>query len=164
MKKLIIIVLLSTLGQGVKAHNPAVASFYIFQMKDEWQMRVEFAWSLRNALTKSFPYLSEEKGLTDQDYMDCVADYLDIHLELSADEERLQIASIQQIPGDHGHSYTFIIGLQGKVNASTLLVKNQCLTELYRKQKNEVYLTTNTKTENRLLTKQNDEHLFVLEG
>lgn len=164
MKKLITAILIISWSLAAEAHNPAVASYYIFQMKDGWHMRTEFAWSLRNALTKSFPYLEEEEGITDEDYIDCVKDYLEVNLVLKADGVPLAIQTIQQIPGDHGHSYTFIIGLEGPVHAKEFEVKNKCLTELFRKQKNEVYLTTSYATQNRLFTSHDDEYVFVLEG
>ena len=149
---------------SIKAHNPAVASFYIFQMKDQWTMRAEFAWSLRNALIETFPYLNESKDISEADFLDCVKDYLEIKVDMHADGQELVFESIQQIPGDHGHSYTFIVSLDGPVQVSKLQVNNKCMMDMYRKQKNDTYVTTNHTTLNKVFTKHDDEYVFVLEG
>ena len=112
MKKLILFVILLGFTQNISAHNPANASYYLFQQKDQWQLRVEFAWSLRNALNESFPYLKEDK-LTDDDYKDCVMDYLNMNLDIIVDGKLLEFVNIKQIPGDHGHSYVFLMHSHG---------------------------------------------------
>jgi hypothetical protein len=133
-------------------------------MKDQWVMRTEFAWSLRNALIANFPFLEENEEISDEIYMDCVMDYLNLKVKIKLDDRPFELKSIQQIPGDHGHSYTFIIQLEGPVYGTKLFVENNCLTEIYKKQKNEMVLMNHKRTEKTLLTKQDNSYVFVLNG
>ena len=163
MKKIIIIILSTISAQVLTAHNPAVASYYIIQQEGQWQMRTEFAWSLRNALVMNFPFLEENDKVTDDVYTDCVKDYLDVNLDMKLDGHKLEYSSIRQIPGSHGHSFSFLVDIIGPKNGKKLTVENQCLTELYNKQKNNITIKAYNKTHKHLLTKYNDLHVFEIE-
>ena len=161
MKKLIVLILTIVLTQNLDAHNPAMASYYLFQQEDGWQLRTEFAWSLRNALIKSFPYLSEE-GIEDSDYTDCVLDYLDINLEIKIDGTEMEYGEIMQIPGTHSHSFVFLLDLSGPKNGNHLEIHNECLTELYRKQKNHMIIKTREESYDRFFTRNMRSHSFQM--
>lgn len=129
-----------------------MASYYLFQQDESWKLRTEFAWSLRNALVLSFPYLDEEK-VSDEDYSDCVLDYLDINMEIILDGNILKYDKIKQIPGSHGHSFVFIIDVNGPVTGQNLQIRNHCMTEIYKKQKNHVIVKTKEHSLEHILTK-----------
>lgn len=164
MKKIAILIVYILSSIQVMAHNPAAASFYIFQSHQGWQMRAEFSWALQKVLTTTFPYLSEEAQVAEEDYIDCVADYMRINLQIRADGEMVDIKSIRQIPGDHGHSYTFLLELDGPAESCHVLITNLCLLELYPKQKNDVVLKSFMSTQEIVMTNEIRQHLFKLCG
>ena len=163
MKKLIVLIIMVA-SDFIYAHSPAAASFYLFQQDNVWQMRTEFAWSLRNALIESFPYLNEGVNESEDDYMDCVKDYLDINLKIKLDNSRFDYQSITQIPGSHGHSFSFVVKLIGPSKGHELIIENRCLTEIYRKQKNEVVLKFKGVKQKQIFTKDEEKFAFILEG
>ncbi len=140
-----------------------MATYYLFQQEDGWQMRTEFAWSLRNALVKTFPYLDEQKSqISDSDYTDCVLDYLEINLEITLDGKEFDYNTITQIPGTHGHSFAFLLEISGPLEGVHLKIQNDCLTELYRKQKNHVTIKTKRSSFDRLFTNKIRQYSFEI--
>ena len=161
MKRFIFLVLITLISANVTAHNPAVATFHLTKGESVWQLRSEFAWPLRNALLKSFPFL-EDASYTEEIYTDCVLDYLSMKIDLRLDNQSLKINSIQQIPGEHGHSFVFISELSGPTEGSLLRIKNVCMTEMYRKQRNIVFIKSGNKRFEKICTRTLPNYSFEI--
>ena len=136
MKAIIKIALCMILASPLFGHNPAIASFEFFFRESGTVLRTEFSWSLRNALVDTYPYLAE--GDVDQaDFLDCVLEYINHNVDVTVGQEDLQMESIYQVPGDHSHSYVFI--LEGRTAAYSdfpITISNSCLFDQYRRQSN----------------------------
>ena len=140
MKKIFASILCSLFFFGViHAHNPALASLDLYQINGQWQLRADFAWSIRNAVVNQFPFL-EERSANHEEYLDCILEYMEQNIQVSLDNQDLLFKSISQLPGDHGHDYIFLINLTGPQNGKTLRIQNKCLFDLYKKSRHTIRL------------------------
>ena len=118
------------------AHNPARANIEI--LIEEGLIRMEFAWSLRNALQDQYPFLNEE-GRSQEDFLACMEEYVLDHFKIRTGNQLVPISFEYSVPGSHSHSYLFLFKMSKTPLISTgIEVWCDLMTEVYRKQQNTI--------------------------
>jgi hypothetical protein len=102
-------------------------------------MHTDFPWSIRSVIIKIYPFL-KDKGTSNDEFVDCIKEYLENNISIEIDDQLLAFKSIYQVPGAHTHSYEFVVGLDGAFEGSTIKVRNTCMFDFYNSQKNIIYL------------------------
>ena len=137
INQIVVIIILSvSLSWQAHAHNPARASFDIFQ--DNGTVRMEFAWSLRNALIQSYPFLGE--NLTSQEeFESCMEEYIRDHFSINVNSTPVTMNFQYGVPGNHSHSYVMIWKLEREIGVNeNIEVFCDALMEVYSKQRNTI--------------------------
>ena len=137
MRLLVLFILIGFSGI-LKAHDPAIASFYLYEDDQQLNIRADFAWSIRNVLIKKYPFL-KAKGVINDEFVDCMLEYMEDNVSIEIDDHLLAFNSIYQVPGAHTHSYVFILALDGPFEGKNLKIKNSCMFDFYKRQKNSIY-------------------------
>ena len=138
----------------VYSHDPTQADFFLYNTDRSSQLRIEVPWTYRIALIKRYPYLVET-DVDNEGYLDCSLEYFNDTILLESDLTCINWTAIHQYPGDHGHAYVFILSRDSIVDMQYLTGRIICMSEVYSKQKNHLYLSHDDYSDPILLIREN---------
>lgn len=144
------------------SHNPANSEFLLCNMDDTWYLRAEFSWSLFNELNSVYPFLIERKA-TQEEYLDCLKDYIGQRILLKTNECEWILDKLKQLPGTHSHSFSFLISYSAQNNPDKFYVKSSCLSAIYPNAISHFTIIYRNTEYHRVLTNENPEWYLDLE-
>ena len=137
------LIVIMSMGLTIQAytHDPAKATFEFFLDAEVPTVRMEFAWTLRNALIETYPYLSENEG-KEEDFVGCLEEYIQDHLKVTADRRPVHLQYSYTVAGNHSHSYLFVFELEEENWSEVEEVQVECtvMQEIYTKQQNTIVI------------------------
>jgi hypothetical protein len=126
---------MSIISWSSYAHAPNEAFFEIFESNKDLLIKVEFPWTIREALLAARPELKEAK--TTEEMTQGLLSYLQEHIEVRNElNELILMQSIKSVPNVNGHGHGSVYMLLLGKNQWISSIKNTCMFERYSDQKN----------------------------
>lgn len=135
MKFLFLIISMSLISRSSYAHAPNEAFFEFFESNNQLLIKVEFPWTIREALLTAKPKLRTAQ--TTEEMTTGLLAYLQAHLELrNGQNQPIPIQSIKVAPNTNGHGHGSVYMLLLGENQWISSIKNTCMFEAYSDQTN----------------------------
>lgn len=135
MKAIFLIISMSIISWSSYAHAPNEAFFEVFESNKQLLIKVEFPWTIREALLAARPELKTAQ--TKAEMTAGLLSYLQEHLEVRNEEnQRILIQSIKVAPNTNGHGHGSVYMLLLGKNQWISSIKNTCMFEAYSDQTN----------------------------
>jgi len=126
---------MSIISGSSYAHAPNEAFFEFFESNKQLLVKVEFPWTIREALLAARPKLKTAQ--TTAEMTAGLLSYLQEHLEVRNEQnEPILIQSIKVAPNTNGHGHGSVYMLLLGANQSISSIKNTCMFEAYPDQTN----------------------------
>ena len=135
MKVFFLIISMSIISWSSYAHAPNEAFFEFFESDKQLLIKVEFPWTIREALLTAKPEL--RKAQTNEEMTAGLLAYLQEHIEVRNEQNQLiRIQSIKEAPNTNGHGHGSVYMLLLGENQWISSIKNTCMFDAYSDQTN----------------------------
>ena len=115
------------------AHNPMETSIDIVVQDEELHLRLEFPWSISNALQQHYPEFNDRTS--PNEVLKALMDYVASRLVISCEGEVIPFANFKELSQDHSHSMSLEL-IYPADNLHELTIMNALLFDQYSQQAN----------------------------